>query len=174
MFFMIQVKAKPLSKDAFAKYGEYLDLTNNADLEKVTDSPGGFWPNAIQLIFGGALPPTVSVCQALKVDKIEVHFFEGHEKTCEGLLPIDGDVVIYVGPGIMKFGPPPYKAPLDKMEAFIVPKGTFVKLNPYVTHGSQFALNEQEVHLLCLLPNLTASTDMTVVFDPNDGIEIVL
>ena len=67
---MIQVKAKPLSKDAFAKYGEYLDLTNNADLEKVTGSPGGFLPNAIQLIFGGALPPTVSVCQANKVDKI--------------------------------------------------------------------------------------------------------
>ena len=44
---------------------------------------------------------------------------EAHAKTCECLLPVDGDVIIYVGAA---FGPPEMWN-TDRLEAFIVPKG---------------------------------------------------
>ena len=47
---------------------------------------------------------------------------EYHDTTCEGVLPLDDDVVIHVAPTT--------KEPVPELtEAFIVPKGTMVKLN---------------------------------------------
>jgi ureidoglycolate lyase len=173
---MIEIKAKPLTKEAFQKYGDFLDLTCNDKIKERSFNPAGFWPDLIQLDFHGALPPTVAVCQATKVPEIVVAFTEAHEKTSEGLLPIDGDVVIYVGPPPMRFGPGPAQFRLDALEAFIVPKGTFVKLNPMTTHGSQFAISQDEVHVLCLLPGKTYATDMLAAFEQDDAkkVKIVL
>lgn len=52
---------------------------------------------------------------------------------------------------------------MDQLEAFLVPKGTFVRLNPYIIHGAQFAIHEEEAHVLCLLPGRTFRNDMEAV-----------
>lgn len=167
---MTQIVAKPLSAEGFAKYGAFQNLLDTEDLAKKSLLPPfGFYPDVMTLEFGGS--PTVSVCHVKKGEKNIVGFMEAHARTCEGLLPIDGDVIIYVGSA---FGPPERWDP-SRLEAFIVPKGTFVKLNPLVIHGSQYAIDSDEVHLLCMLPARTFHNDMlsSVIKDENK-VELVL
>lgn len=166
---MKQLTAKPLTPEGFARYGSYQNLLDTDDLAKKSILPPfGFFPDVMTLEFGGA--PTVSVCHVKKSEKKIVSFMEAHAKTCEGLLPLDGDVIIYVGPA---FGPPERWNP-DKLEAFIVPKGTFVKLNALVIHGTQYAIDTDEVHLLCMLPARTFSNDMLSAMIKEDDKKIEL
>ncbi len=168
---MKQIVAKPLTPEGFARYGAYQDLLDTADLAKKSILPPfGFFPDVMTLEFGGA--PTVSVCHVRKTDRNIVSFMEAHARTCEGLLPLDGDVIIYVGPA---FGPPE-RWDSGKLEAFIVPKGTFVKLNPLVIHGTQYAIDTDEVHLLCMLPARTFNNDMlsAILKEDDKKVEITL
>ena len=71
---------------------------------------------------------------------------------------MDDDVAIFVGAPA-----PGQKFNVDQLEAFLVPKGTFVRLNPYIIHGAQFAIHEEEAHVLCLLPGRTFRNDMEAV-----------
>jgi ureidoglycolate lyase len=170
---MHTLKAKPLTVEAFQKYGEFLNLLdNNAIAAKSPMPPMGFFPDLIKLEFGGQNLPTISVCKVNKSEKNIVAFLEAHKFTTEGLIPLDGDVVIYVGP-------PPFgdKFDVKTLEAFIIPKGTFVKLNPLIVHGSQYPINgAEEVHLICMLPGRTFATDMVSSFKEKeeDRAEIVL
>jgi len=168
---MKQLQAKQLTPEGFARYGAYQNLLDANDLAKKSILPPfGFFPDVMTLEFGDQ--PTVSVCKVKKAEKNIIGFMEAHAKTCEGLLPIDGDVIIYVGAA---FGPPERWDP-DKLEAFIVPKGTFVKLNALVIHGSQYAIDTEEAHLLCMLPARTFSNDMlsTMIKDDEKKVELVL
>ena len=73
--------------------------------------------------------------------------------TCEGLLPLDGDVIIFVGIMDSDFR-------TESIEAFYVPKGTFVKLNPLIVHGTQYPVDKEDVHIVCMLPGRTFKNDM--------------
>jgi ureidoglycolate lyase len=171
---MQTIKAKPLTPEGFQKYGEYLNLLdNNAIAAKSVFPPFGFFPDLIKLDFGGQTLPTVAVCHVKKTEKNIVAFMEAHRYTCEGLLPLDGDCIIFVGPP--PFGNPPQFS-VKALEAFIVPKGTFVKLNPLIVHGSQYAVNTDEVHIVCMLPGRTFANDMLagMVEKDEDKAEIVL
>lgn len=46
------------------------------------------------------------------------------------------------------------------IEAFYVPKGTFVKLNPLIVHGTQYPVDKEDVHIVCMLPGRTFKNDM--------------
>lgn len=41
-----------------------------------------------------------------------------------------------------------------------VPKGTFVKLNPLIVHGTQYPVDKEDVHIVCMLPGRTFKNDM--------------
>lgn len=151
---MYTIQAKELTQDAFKKYGVYQDLTDDEKLAEASIIPSDFFADVIMLEFGKGNMPTVSVCAPQKKDKMVISFLEAHQFTCEGLLPLDDDVVIFVGvPGNNAFS-------VRDLEAFIVPKGTFIKLNPYIVHGTQYPLNREEAHVLCLLPGRTFKNDM--------------
>ncbi len=49
----------------------------------------------------------------------------------------------------------------EGLEAFYVPQGTFVKMNPMVVHGMQFPVHKEEAHVICMLPGRTFHNDMT-------------
>lgn len=71
-------------------------------------------------------------------------------------MPLDGDVILFVGtPGIYGLTP-------EHIEAFYVPRGTFVKMNPLIVHGNQFSTSENTVHSMCLLAGRTFHNDMHV------------
>lgn len=155
---MKTIKVQELSNEKFARYGEYQNLLDDKELAKKSIFPGGFFADVMKLDLGSTTLPTVSVCQAMKPEKMEVKMLEAHQFTCEGLLPLDGDVAIFVGAPA-----PGQKFNVDQLEAFLVPKGTFVRLNPYIIHGAQFAIHEEEAHVLCLLPGRTFRNDMEAV-----------
>ena len=169
---MHQLKAQPLTEAAFRKYGTFQNLLDDESLAKNGIRSGGFFPDMLTLNFGKDTIPSVCVCSVTKKEPIIVRFLEAHGKTCEGLLPLDADVVIYVG----KPGRTAADFSVTDCEAFIVPMGTFVKFEPLILHGSQFPINAESAHLLCLLPERTFFNDMhaKLITNEDDMAEIVL
>lgn len=166
---MRSIKAQPLSKEAFAKYGSYQNLLDNASLGQNSVTSGGFFADLITMDFANTTLPAVSVCYVKKQEARIVSFIEAHQYTCEGLLPLDGDVVIFVG--TMGWG----DISPDTLEAFIIPKGTFVKLNPLIIHGTQYTVDTDEAHLVCLLPMRTFRNDMVCKnLTEGEQVEIIL
>ena len=164
---MKQIKVQQLSRDAFAKYGTYQNLLDDEDMALHSINKKGFFCDLIQLDFADTTLPSVNCCQVSKPEKRVIGFIEAHKYTCEGLLPIDSDMVIYVGIYKGEFQ-------LDSIEAFLIPKGTFVKLNPLIVHGTQYPVNEGISHCLCMLPMRTFNNDMIAKrLDEEDRIEIV-
>lgn len=158
----IQVQA--LTAENFARYGEFQNLLDDASLASKSVFPYGFFADVVKLDLGGGNLPTVSVCQVKKQEKNIIASLEAHKATCEGLLPLDDDVVIFVG---IAFPGRPFT--VDNVEAFYVPKCTFVKLNPYILHGAQFHVNAQTAHIACILPGRTFANDIQMEILPEDG-----
>ena len=168
---MKTLKAQKLTNDSFRKYGVYQDLFNNEEMKARVITEGSFYADLIALDFNRAGNlPTISMCHITKKEKNVVNFLEYHQYTCEGLLPLDDDVLIFVG--IPGFG----EMTVDKIECFYVPKGTFVKLNPLVVHGSQFPVHNNEAHVVCMLPGRTFKNDMVakIITDEAEMGELVL
>ena len=60
-------------------------------------------------------------------------------------------------------------------EAFLVPKGTMVKLNLGVWHCGGYCLNKDEAHVLIVLPQRIYKNDCVVVdYEEKDWMEIIL
>ncbi|WP_230399368.1 ureidoglycolate lyase [Novisyntrophococcus fermenticellae] len=150
---MRTITVNTLSEEAFAKYGSFMNLLDNEAMKKKSIFSSGFFADLISLDFSDGTLPTISVCDVHKKEKNIVDFLEAHTSTCEGLLPLDGDVVIFAG-----IPNQPFSA--EDLEAFYVPAGTFIKLNPLIVHGTQYPVSEGEVHVVCMLPGRTFHNDM--------------
>lgn len=160
--------AKPLTKENFQKYGEFQNLLDDESLAKKSIFPQGFFADVIKLDFGTTTLPTISVCQVKKQEKNVIRMLEAHKYTCEGLLPLDADVIIFVGRPL-----PGRKFSVDTVEAFVVPKGTFVRLDPLILHGTQFPVDADTAHIVCMLPGRTFMNDMMAEFLPEEDQAIV-
>ena len=95
---MLTIKAKPLTPEAFRKYGVYQDLLDDeSTAANNINGASGFRPDLITLNFANTTNPSINVCRVEKKDRMIVNFMETHAYTCEGLIALDGDVVFYVG-----------------------------------------------------------------------------
>lgn len=165
---MRTIKVKALTGEAFRKYGVYQNLFDEKSMKEGSVFPANFFADLITLDFGAGTLPTVSVCHVKKQERNIISFLEAHQYTCEGLLPIDKDVIIFAGLPTRSFS-------AENLEAFLVPKGTFVKLNPLIVHGTQYLTEEGEAHILCLLPGRTFRNDMiSQALEGDDRAEILL
>ncbi len=165
---MRTIKVKELSTKEFRKYGVYQNLLDEESMREGAVFPANFFADLITLDFGGSTLPTVSVCHVKKQERNIISFLEAHQYTCEGLLPIDKDVIIFVGL-------PEKTLSTNNLEAFLIPKGTFVKLNPLIVHGTQYLMEEGEGHILCLLPGRTFRNDcISLVVEGDDRAEIII
>ena len=166
---MKTIKAQELNRKAFRQYGTYQNLLDNADMAEASVRKAGFFADLLTLNFGGETLPAVSVCHVKQEEKNIIAMIEAHKNTCEGLLPLDADVLMFFG-RLVNGEPDP-----ETIESFVVPKGTFVKLEPLVVHGRQFAIKAAEAHILCLLPQRTFNNDMIKkVLGDNEKIEILV
>jgi ureidoglycolate lyase len=166
---MKTIQVRPLSDATFRQYGVFQNLLDNEGLAAASVNKAGFFADLITLNFGTTTLPSVSVCHVKREEKNIINFVEAHKYTCEGLLPLDSDVIIYTGRLIR--GEPS----LETIEAFIVPQGTFVKLEPLILHGRQFVTESAEAHILCMLPQRTFNNDMIAKFlGEQEKLEIVL
>ena len=152
-WFMREIQVQKLTKDNFGKYGEFLDLLDESELKKKSIFQEGFFADVVALEFNQGNQPTISVCHVKKQSENIISFLEAHQYACEGLLPLDGDVIIFVGIMDSDFR-------TESIEAFYVPKGTFVKLNPLIVHGTQYPVDKEDVHIVCMLPGRTFKNDM--------------
>ena len=91
---MREIQVQKLTKDNFGKYGEFLDLLDESELKKKSIFQEGFFADVVALEFNQGNQPTISVCHVKKQSDNIISFLEAHQYACEGLLPIDGDVVV--------------------------------------------------------------------------------
>lgn len=160
---MRTIKAQMLTAEAFSQYGMFYNLT-----EPTGNCLGAFYNDKVALPVSGEVPVTFSSLVTEKADRMIVDSAEYHNYTGEGILPLNGDVVIHVAPATKEPVP-------DKTEAFIVPKGTVVKLNTGVWHLAPMPVKEDVVHVLIVLPERVYANDCYVVDYPEeDWMEIVL
>ena len=138
---MRKINVQKLTIENFKRYGTFqnlLDVEALAVTSIVSSIDASFFPDLVSFDYGNTINPTVSICLAKKTEKNIVQFLEYHQYTNEGLIPLDGDIIICVGT------PPLYgKMSVDNLEAFLIPKGTLVKLNAYIVQGPQFSVDTE-------------------------------
>jgi len=163
---MRKAKVKELSLESFARYGTFANMIN-PDTVKIGAEPIEFYRDMVGLDLGGRTIASFSVCRVMKRPPV-VDITEYHNGTAEGILPLDVDVLIHVGPAT-----PTGEIPLDDIEIFRVPKGTFVSLRPGVWHHAPFAHNADVANVLIVLPERTYAIDCEVtVLAEKDRIDI--
>ncbi len=154
---MRKIKAEPLSVDAFLPYGFYANLID-PKAERLGTSPVEFFRDMVQQDLGGLAIASFSTCRVEKRDLV-IDVTEFHGATDEGILPLDNDILIHVGPATPADAGPP----LDKIHAFRVPRGTVVVLRPGVWHHAPFTPNDAPANVLIVLPERTYANDCEVV-----------
>lgn len=151
---MATVKVQELSLEAFQPYGTYSGLINPKK-EKLGEPPIEFFRDMIQQDVCGSA--SYSTCRVEKRDFV-IDISEYHTATTEGILPIDNDILIHVGPATSNNG-----IPLEKIEVFRIPRGTMVVLRPGIWHHAPFTVNDDPANVLIVLPERTYANDCEVV-----------
>jgi ureidoglycolate lyase len=165
---MREILVKPLSHEGFKKYGYYEDFLHPGTV-KIGAPPIEFFRDMVPLRSAGNTNEMMfSICRTEKRDFI-IDVSEYHNYTSEGMLPLDGDVLMHLGPAT-----PDGKVPFDELEVFYVPKGTFVSINAGVWHHGSFNVDRDVVNTVIVLPERTYMNDCYVTeFDEKDYIKIV-
>jgi ureidoglycolate lyase len=149
---MNDIKIQELSESVFSSYGSYADMYNPAG-PLLGNPPGGFYRDMLVMSLGRSNTAGFSITRALNRDRI-IDLLEVHDYTGEGILPLDGNIIIYVGEAT-----PRIMVPLSRISAFMIPKGTFVVLKPGVWHETPFADDCEAVNVLTVLPERTYAND---------------
>ena len=164
---MITIKAVPITTEGFRPYGSFasmLEPTGNCFPGCAT-----FYPDQVELNVQGGKPITFSPLTVKKPERMIVTQAEYHNYTGEGVLVLDDDAVIHVAPPSNKIIVP------EKTEAFIVPKGTLVKLNTGVWHLAALPVHNELLHVMIILPERVYANDCIVCEYPEDRqVEILL
>ena len=148
---MREVKAVTITKEEFAPYGTFYDMTH-PDGYPLQGEIHKFYPDRIS---GTAMGSMVKCA-------------EYHTTTWEGIVALDDDMIIHVAPASAGT-PVPQLA-----KAFLVPKGSMVKINAAIWHLCPLPANNELLHAMIILPECTYANDCTVVeFEEKDWFKIV-
>ena len=79
---------------------------------------------------------------------------ERHSRCGEGILSLDGDMLVYFAPAGAEF-----PAALEELKAFRVPAGVMLTIRPGVWHCMPFAVNTEVINVLNVLPERTYAND---------------
>jgi ureidoglycolate lyase len=155
------VYVEALEHDSFAAFGVYSRLNQPGGVF-IGASPIRFYRDLLPLELGGK-NPMLSVCRveprANMIDAMEYHTMTG-----EGILPLDGDVLVQVAPAT----PPGSPFPVAMIRVFHVPQGTILCIRPGVWHHAPFAFGNQPVKVLIVLPERTYANDSVAHEIPTD------
>ncbi|WP_291636070.1 DUF4867 family protein [Clostridium sp.] len=160
---MRKIKANIINNDNFKKFGCFYDMINPQG-----NNLGDFYPDHLINPMNKSMSTGFSSLKVYKPNKMIVETVEYHNYTGEILLPIDTDIVIHVAPPSVEIKP-------ELTEAFIIKKGTIVKLNVGVYHLAPFSIDKEEGHVMVVLPERTYKNDCIVINYPIENqIEITL
>lgn len=165
---MRKLQAKPLTIEGFRPYGEYANMLNPAG-NCFDSGNSAFYPDQVTLSVSGREQIAFSPLTAKKADKMIITKAEYHNWTGEGIMFLDDDAVMHVA------APSNHNIVPEKTEAFIVPKGTLIKLNTGVWHLTPFPLHNDVLHLMIIMPERVYANDCIIKdFPENEYIEIIL
>lgn len=163
---MREILPRPLDREAFRRYGDFENLLQVKGMDAHAGKDNIFMPDLVKLHLDGRTQPSISVARVSSCERV-ISIVEYHQFTGEGILPLDGDIDIFVGPSSFRMDP-------EKIEAFRVPKGTFVRLNPGVIHGRQFVVDTPAVNVMILLPERTFGNDCVFAkLEPEQQIKLL-
>lgn len=156
---MRTIKAKPLTHEAYAPYGTFYDMA----------SPKGYSLNGeLHRFFPDRMTESCTTRMAFspilvkKPEVMKITQAEYHTTTPEMILPMNDDMIIHVAPASAGTPVP------ELTEAFLVPKGTLVKINAAIWHLAPLPVNEDELCAMIILPECTYANDCTVVDYPEE------
>lgn len=163
---MNTIKAVPITTEEFAPFGQFYKM----------DEPKGyalcgelhkFFPD--RLVADSEHRLGFSSILVKKPEKMIISQQEYHTTTWEMIIPLNDDMIIHVAP-------PSAGTPVPELtQAFIVPKGTLVKMNSAVWHLAPLPVSKYELSAMIVLPECTYANDCTVVdLDPEQHFEIVI
>lgn len=158
---MRTIKAMPLTVESFREFGEFYSI-----LEPKGHHMGTFFHDHVLVPVSGHAPMAFSAYVVEKPEKMIVKEAEYHNDTSEIILPLDGDIITYVAAPSKELEP-------ENTVAFRIPKGTVVKLNAGVWHKDSFAVEQEQVHTLIVLPERTYKRDCVILpYGEENWIEI--
>lgn len=153
---MRSVKVENLTVESFLPFGNFCRLVD-PESEKLGAPPVEFYRDAVQQDLGGATIASFSTCRVEKRD-FTIGVSEYHTKCGEGIMPLDNDILIHVGPAT-----PNNTVPVEKIKVFRVSKGTMVTLRPGIWHHAPWTINGRPANVLVVLPERTYANDCVVV-----------
>lgn len=156
---MTKVKVEKLSVEAFEPFGQFFPMTDPG--AKIDVAEGETWfPDRMVHNFDVTGSITYSCLKMLR-RPLTVDMTENHFGTAEGFVPLDGDVITFVGSASVE---PDY----TKFRVFYVPKGTMVIYGRGVWHFGAFPVDQDVVHGIVSLPAMTYARDCRM-FTPKPG-----
>jgi ureidoglycolate lyase len=162
---MQTAQVEMLEPARFAPFGSYANLLQPVG-PQIGSSPITFYRDMLPLELAGKNTSFSVCCVEARAGVIDV--MEYHSSTGEGILPLDGDVLVQVASATPRDVP----FPAEEVRVFLVPKGTMLCLRPGVWHHAPFAL-EAAVNMLIVLPERTYANDCTVLeLAPRQQIQI--
>lgn len=152
---MRTVKVKKLTRDAFNKYGQF----SGAFAEGEYFFDGGYFKFYRDMIQQKLVRETTVSYSLARIEKREplLESLEYHDYCEEMILPLNSDLLMCVAPATGGT-----EAPLDEVECFYIPAGTFIGVKAGVWHGMPFATGEAPADVLCMLPERTYMKDCKV------------
>ncbi|MCQ2352278.1 MAG: ureidoglycolate lyase [Victivallaceae bacterium] len=157
---MKSVKVQKLSVEKFAKYGSFAALINpDAETTGSKDASIVFYRDMVQQeLFGRN--PSFSTCR-MKPRPMVIDAGEYHNHTCEVSMPLNADALVWVAPADCS-----KNVPVDKIEVFLVPRGTILSIRPGVWHHAAFAIDNQPLDVMIVLPERAYVNDCVGVAIP--------
>ena len=151
---MRKMKVEALTKEAFAPFGAYYDMTAPEGYP-LSGELHRFFPDRLTTCTDGLL--AFSPILVKKPAEMKVTAIEYHTTTAELILPLNDDMILHVAP-------PSAGKPLPEYtRAFLVPKNTLIKMEPCVWHLAPLPANVDELCAMIVLPSCTYMNDCTVV-----------
>jgi ureidoglycolate lyase len=154
----ITLPVRQLTTEAFAPYGRVIHPPDRA---QDAEGPGWRWWAETVFLAGDERPWGVGYLDLEPAPPPRFDWAERHMRTPEAVVPLSGDVIVYVGPA--EHLDEPDRAPdLASYEAFRVTSGTGVVLERGVWHGAPLAEGGPAKAIVLILAG-TGTTDVTVV-----------
>lgn len=164
---MKTIKAVPVTSESWAPYGYLADIASPSDAYGMGEYPCIFHRDMALAPMASSAPIAFGSLKIGKRDMV-IKDVEYHSAASEVMMPFDCDTVMYVGPA--NGGEPE----LEKLEAFIIPKGTMVIFRAGAWHGAPFPLDGDGTVLICL-PERTYLCDTNkILLNEKDYIRIEL
>jgi ureidoglycolate lyase len=166
---MTSITVRELELEAFQPYGTFCQMADNPRIMAMAPRPVIFRPDMIQMQLGDSTTASFSICR-VEPREFVITGGEYHDRAMEGILPLDGDILIHVAPPTH----PRVGIPVDSFEVYRVPMGTMVVLRPGAWHGAPYAAGDSPVNVLVVLPVRTYAMDsVSVRLESDQQIPIV-